>query len=116
MPGTVPRALTEQCRKEPMGATAGYSRVPKGCGPSRAYAHGSANGTPVGVAVVGAGVGAGVVGAMLHSRRSLVRESTLWWNAGGRGFSEAFTYRRSFGGVLFCFKEGGRLGTEVGRR
>ncbi len=66
----------------PMGATAGYSRVPKGHGPSRAYAHGSANGTPVGVAVVGAGVGSGVVGAMLHSRRSLVLESTLWWNAG----------------------------------
>ncbi len=98
----------------PMGATAGYSRVPKGYGPSRAYAHGSANGTPVGVPVVGAGVGAGVVGAMLHSRPSLVLFGTLWYGRmRGPRICEAFTGGLSAG---VCFKEGGRLGKEVGRR
>jgi hypothetical protein len=116
MLGMVPRALTEECRKVPMGAAAGYSRVPKGCGPSRAYAHGSTNGTPVGVAVVGAGVGAGVVGAMLHSRRSLVLFGTLWY--GRMRGAEDLVKHLLTGGLSagFCFKEGGRLGTEVGRR
>ncbi len=99
----------------PMGATAGYSRVAKGYGPSRAYAHGSANGTPVGVAVVGAGVGAGVVGAMLHSRPSLALFGTLWYGR-MRGAEDLVKHLPEVFRRGFCFKEGGRLGTEVGRR